>query len=62
MATNQTVLTPKIYFIKDAESLTRRNRLTLRRWWMRDLFPCPSKINNRLFWKAEVIHQWINSN
>lgn len=53
-------LTPRIYFIKDAEALTRRNRLTLRRWWMRDLFPRPSLISKRLFWKAEAIDQWVN--
>ena len=55
-------LKPKIYFIKDAEQVTGRNRLTLRRWWKDEKFPKPTLINNRLAWKAEVIDQWINQN
>ena len=55
-------LKPKLYFIKDAEKITRRNRLTLRRWWKRDIFPKPTLINNRLVWQVAVIDQWINNN
>ncbi len=62
MATRNTSLKPKIYFIRDAEEVTRRNRLTLRRWWQKKLFPLPSLINNRLAWDAEVIDQWIKDN
>ncbi|MFT4059863.1 MAG: hypothetical protein QM652_09970 [Legionella sp.] len=55
-------LKPQIYFIKDAEEITRRNRLTLRRWWEKNLFPQPTLINNRLAWHADIIDQWINEN
>lgn len=55
-------ITPKILFIKDVEHLLRRNRLTLRRMWYRGDFPEPTgRINNRLYWKAEIIDQWINA-
>ncbi len=53
-------LKPKIYFIKDAEQIIGRNRLTLRRWWEKDNFPKPTLINNRLAWHAETIEKWIN--
>ena len=62
MAARNASLKPKIYFIRDAEEVTRRNRLTLRRWWQKKLFPTPSLINNRLAWDAEVIEQWIKEN
>ena len=62
MAVRNTSLKPKIYFIRDAKEVTRRNRLTLRRWWQKKLFPPPSLINNRLAWDAEVIDQWIKDN
>lgn len=60
MATRVTSLEPKIYFIKDVEEITRRNRITLRRWWECEKFPKPILINNRLAWHTDVIHQWIN--
>jgi prophage regulatory protein len=53
---------PKVYFIKDAEKIVGRNRLTLRRWWRKCHFPKPTLINNRLAWRADVIDQWINKN
>lgn len=62
MAARNASLKPKIYFIRDAEEVTRRNRLTLRRWWQKKIFPTPSLINNRLAWEAEVIEQWIKEN
>lgn len=62
MAARNASLKPKIYFIRDAEEVTRRNRLTLRRWWQKNLFPAPSLINNRLAWDAEVIERWIKEN
>lgn len=60
MAVRNTSLKPKIYFIRDAEEVTRRNRLTLRRWWQKKLFPTPSLINNRLAWDADVIDHMKN--
>jgi len=62
MATNTISLKPKIYFIKDAEQVVGRNRLTLRRMWELNNFPKPTLINNRLAWQVEVIEQWINQN
>jgi prophage regulatory protein len=62
MAVRVTSLKPKIYFIKDVEEITRRNRITLRRWWEKDLFPSPVLINNRLAWHVDVIDQWIHEN
>lgn len=53
-------LYPRLYFIKDVEQIVRRNRLTLRRWWESEKFPKPILINNRLAWRTDVIHQWIN--
>ncbi len=53
-------LKPQIYFIKDAEQIIGRNRLTLRRWWEKNNFPKPILINNRLAWHAETIEEWIN--
>lgn len=56
-------LKPERYFIRDVEQIIRRNRQTLRRMWCRGAFPEPSgQLNNRLFWKADVIDQWINNN
>jgi prophage regulatory protein len=55
-----TTVKPKVFFIKDAELITGRNRLTLRRWWERNFFPKPTLINSRLAWRAEDIEQWIN--
>ncbi len=55
-------LKPKIYFIGDAEQVIGRHRLTLRRMWMRNEFPKPTLINNRLAWRADVIEEWINKN
>ena len=55
-------LSPKLYFIKDAEQIIRRNRLTLRRWWESEKFPKPQLISNRLAWHADVIDQWIDEN
>lgn len=62
MVVRVTSLKPKIYFIKDVEEITRRNRITLRRWWEKDLFPSPALINNRLAWHADVIEHWIAQN
>lgn len=60
--TAQTKLTPLIFFINDLERLLRRNRLTLRRMWCRGAFPKPSgRLNNRLFWRAETVDQFINN-
>jgi prophage regulatory protein len=62
MTIKQTELIPLIFFINDLERLLRRNRLTLRRMWCRGDFPIPSgRINNRLYWKADAINQWINN-
>lgn len=55
-------LKSKIYFIKDAEQITRRDRQTLRRWWGKNIFPKPTLVSNRLAWQADVIEQWINEN
>lgn len=49
----------KILFISDVESMTGRNRLTLRRWWLNDLFPKPILITNRLAWESSTINNWI---
>ena len=54
-------LKPQIYYIKDAEQVVGRNRLTLRRMWTKNKFPKPTLINNRLAWQAETIDQWINT-
>lgn len=52
----------QLLYIKDVEQITGRNRLTLRRWWVKGLFPTPYMISNRLTWTTEVIEQWINFN
>lgn len=52
----------EILFIKDVERIIGRNRLTLRRWWQKGLFPKPKLINNRLAWHTDSIEQWINEN
>lgn len=52
----------QILFIKDAEQIIGRNRLTLRRMWTTGRFPKPILINNRLAWHADVIDQWIKQN
>lgn len=62
MSTNQTIPLPIIWFINDLEKLLRRNRLTLRRMWYRGDFPKPcGRINNRLYWKANVVDQWLQN-
>lgn len=54
-------LRQKILFIKDVEQIIGRNRLTLRRWWTKDKFPKPVKLNDTvLSWYYEDIEQWIN--
>ena len=50
----------KIYYIKDAELITGRNRLTLRRWWKKSQFPKPILLSRRLAWLAETVDQWIS--
>ena len=62
MAVKTMPLKPKIYYIKDAEQVVGRNRLTLRRWWGEGKFPKPTLIHKRLAWRSEVIEQWINAN
>lgn len=53
----------KLLFIKDVEQIIGRNRLTLRRWWEKNKFPKPTKLNNSvLAWRSDVIYQWINNN
>lgn len=52
---------PKIYFIKDVEQIVGRNRLTLRRMWMRGEFPKPIKINNRVAWLSSVVDEWLEN-
>lgn len=49
----------KIYYIKQVEELTGRNRLTLRRWWEADRFPKPVMIGSRLAWNVELLNDWI---
>lgn len=61
MATNLNPALQKLYFIKDAERLIGRNRLTLRRWWKKKIFPEPILISNRLAWHAETVNEWINN-
>jgi len=56
------IIKRKIYFIKDVEKIIGRNRLTLRRWWNKDLFPKPTLINNQLAWSASTINEWISDN
>ena len=62
MPVKNTSLKPQIYFIKDVEEITRRNRITLRRWWEKKIFPCPQLINSRLAWHVDVIDDWIAKN
>lgn len=52
----------QLLYINDLEQITGRNRLTLRRWWKKGLFPKPSKINSVLVWRTEIIQNWINEN
>ncbi|MGQ3888470.1 helix-turn-helix transcriptional regulator [Legionella sp. CNM-1927-20] len=51
-----------LLYITNVEQMTGRNRLTLRRWWNKGIFPRPSKINSVLVWRTEVIEQWIKRN
>ena len=53
------LMTSKIYYIKNVENITGRNRLTLRRWWKKNIFPKPTLINGRLAWKNETINEWL---
>lgn len=55
-------LKQELLYITHLEQMTGRNRVTLRRWWNKGLFPKPSKINSVLVWRTEVIEQWINEN
>jgi prophage regulatory protein len=59
---DEPLLLRKLLYIYDLEQITGRNRLTLRRWWSKGLFPTPSKINAVLVWRKEVIDEWINTN
>ena len=54
----------QMLYINDVEQITGKNRLTLRRWWMKDHFPKPKKLasSGLLVWHAQVIQQWINEN
>lgn len=55
--------TQKILFTTDLEKIIGRDRLTLRRWWMKGNFPMPIKLNSRtLAWHSETINDWINQN
>lgn len=57
MQTNQ-----EIYFIKDIENIIGRNRLTIRRWYEKGIFPKPTLISNNLAWRSSVIKEWIDKN
>jgi prophage regulatory protein len=53
----------RILFITDVEEIIGRDRLTLRRWWVKGFFPKPVKLNGTtLAWSAKVIDAWINEN
>ena len=53
-------MSQKILFINDLEKIIGRNRLTLRRWWLKGK---PVKLNGTaLAWHAETIHEWIRQN
>lgn len=62
MATNLFSVLPRIYFIKDAERIVGRHRLTLRRMWIQGKFPHPKMINNRLCWGVQTIEDWLDKN
>ncbi len=60
---NDKEMSQKILFINDLEKIIGRNRLTLRRWWLKGKFPMPVKLNGTaLAWHAETIHEWIRQN
>jgi prophage regulatory protein len=52
----------RLLFISDMEKIIGKNRLTLRRWWEKGIFPEPSKIGVALVWRVETIEEWINNN
>lgn len=49
----------KLIYIRDAEKIIGRSRLTLRRWWEKGKFPKPTLVNSRLAWRIEVIEEFI---
>lgn len=60
---NSLDLLPQVLFIADVEKIIGRDRLTLRRWWIKGTFPKPVKLNGTtLAWSAKVIENWISQN
>lgn len=55
-ATGQTIN----YRLEEVEKIIGRTRMTLRKWWVKNLFPKPILVNNRLAWKSTEIETWIN--
>lgn len=60
MQNNAQNLSQQILFITDLEKIIGRDRLTLRRWWMKGIFPIPVKLHGTtLAWHAQTIQDWI---
>ncbi len=56
-------LSQELLFITDLEKILGRNRLTLRRWWVDNKFPKPTKLHGTtLVWHAKTIKDWISNN
>ena len=59
--TKSSDLLPQVLFIADLEKIIGRDRLTLRRWWVKGKFPKPVKLNGTtLAWSTKIIDEWID--
>lgn len=45
--------------IRQVETMTGRNRMTLYRWWQNDKFPRPTLIQERNMWRLSSIEKWM---
>ena len=47
--------------ITPVEKITGIKRKTLRRWWEQNKFPRPTDFNGRLYWRENVVNDWLDS-
>lgn len=53
----------QILHMSDVETLTGFHKTTLRRKWLNNEFPMPTKLFGKtLVWHVETIKQWIQDN